>query len=287
MAISKIKTGSIEDGTIITADIADNAVTTAKIDSGYTTSITTNPQFQGTESLKVPTGTTAQRPASPVVGQLRYNTTVPVLEQYTSVGWVGIEPAPTIASVALPNSQTAVLDGDTITINGTGFKSGCIVKFVASGGTQYTSPTVTLVTSAQLTAVITNSMAEGVYQLVVNNPSGLGATYDNAFSIDGLPTFTTASGSLGTKAMGDVVNITIAATEDGSAVTSFAVVSGSLPAGLSLNSSTGVISGTCSAVDGDTTSSFTIRASDAENQTATRNFSITVTYKQINALLLG
>lgn len=297
MAISKIRTGSIEDGTLSTADLADSsvttakigsgAVTTAKIDSAYTTSITTNPQFQGTGSLKVPTGTTEQRPESPVVGMIRYNTTTSVLEQYATDGWVGIEPGPTISSVTLPGSQTAVQDGDIITINGTSFKAGATVKFIASGGTQYTSPTVTRVSSAQLTAVITTSIAEGVYQLVVNNPSGLGATFDNAFTVDGLPVFTTSSGSLGTLAMGDTFNYTIAAAEDGSAITSFAVTSGSLPAGASLNSSTGVISGTATTVDAETTSSFTVTATDSENQTATRNFSITVTYKQINALLMG
>jgi len=307
MAISKITTGSIEDGTLSTADladgavttakiaagavatvdIADGAVTTAKIDSGYTTSITTNPQFQGTASLKVPSGTTAERPGSPSVGMIRYNTTVGVLEQYTADGWVGIEPAPTISSVALPNSQTAVFDGDVITITGTGFKAGCTVKFVSSGGTQYTSPVVTRISSTSVTATITTSIPEGSYQLVVNNPSGLGATLDSAFTVDGLPAFTTASGSLGTVQMGTLYSFSIAATEDSAAITSFSITSGSLPAGGSLNSSTGVISGTAPDVEASTTYSFTVTATDSENQTVSRNFSITVNYQQIYSLRTG
>lgn len=53
----------------------------------------------------------------------------------------------------------------------------------------------------------------------------------------------------------------------------FAVVSGSLPAGLSLNTSTGVISGTPTTAG---TSSFTIKATDTNGSTGTTNFSITV-----------
>lgn len=37
-------------------------------------------------AFRVPSGTTAQRPASPVNGMLRYNTTIPQLEIYIN-GW--------------------------------------------------------------------------------------------------------------------------------------------------------------------------------------------------------
>ena len=53
-------------------------------------------------------------------------------------------------------------------------------------------------------------------------------------------------------------------------------MSGSLPGGLSLNTSTGAITGTESATQ-DTTYSFTIRATDSESQTADRAFSIEIT----------
>ena len=46
---------------------------------------------------------------------------------------------------------------------------------------------------------------------------------------------------------------------------------------MSLNTSTGVISGTESGATSETTYSFTIRATDAESQTADRAFSITIT----------
>ena len=43
--------------------------------------------LNSTGGLNVPSGTTAQRPASPVNGMLRYNTTIPQLEIYIN-GWV-------------------------------------------------------------------------------------------------------------------------------------------------------------------------------------------------------
>jgi hypothetical protein len=241
----------------------------------------------GQQAITPPSGSTAARPASPVVGMIRYNTDNAVLEQYTVDGWVGIEPAPTISSVTLPGTQTAVQDGDTITIVGTGFKAGCTVKFVASGGTQYTSAVVTRNTSSNVTATITTGIPEGSYQLVVNNPSGLGATFDNAFTVDGLPIFTTASGSLGSVQMGNAFSATVAATEDSAAITAFTLASGSLPPGITLNGSTGVISGTAQSVDADTTYSFAIQARDVENQTANRNFSITVLWAQLSSLRFG
>jgi hypothetical protein len=50
-----------------------------------------------------------------------------------------------------------------------------------------------------------------------------------------------------------------------------------LPGGVSLNTSTGAITGTESGATSETTYSFTIRATDAESQTADRAFSITIT----------
>ena len=60
---------------------------------------------------------------------------------------------------------------------------------------------------------------------------------------------------------------------------SFAVQSGSLPTGITLNSGSGssTLTGTESGATADTTYNFTIRATDAEGQTADRAFSIQLT----------
>lgn len=43
--------------------------------------------FVATGAVKIPSGTTAQRPASPVNGMIRYNTTLNKLEGYSSGDW--------------------------------------------------------------------------------------------------------------------------------------------------------------------------------------------------------
>lgn len=59
----------------------------------------------------------------------------------------------------------------------------------------------------------------------------------------------------------------------GAAPYSFAVSAGSLPAGMSLNSSSGAITGTPTAMG---VATFTVQATDSAAATATRSFSITV-----------
>ena len=70
------------------------------------------------------------------------------------------------------------------------------------------------------------------------------------------------------------INFTVAATN----ATTFGVQSGSLPGGASLNTSTGAITGTESGSTATTTYTFTIRATDAQAQTADRQFTITISH---------
>ena len=49
-----------------------------------------NPTCNSTGSITIPSGTTAQRPASPVNGMLRYNTDTSHLEIYLSGTWTVI-----------------------------------------------------------------------------------------------------------------------------------------------------------------------------------------------------
>ena len=49
-----------------------------------------NVTLSSTGALSVPSGTTAQRPSSPVNGMLRYNTTIPQLEIYLGGTWTAL-----------------------------------------------------------------------------------------------------------------------------------------------------------------------------------------------------
>jgi hypothetical protein len=46
-----------------------------------------NTTINDTGFLRLPVGTTAQRPASPTVGEIRYNTTIGGVEVYNGTGW--------------------------------------------------------------------------------------------------------------------------------------------------------------------------------------------------------
>jgi hypothetical protein len=49
-----------------------------------------NVTMNSTGAIVVPVGTTAQRPGSPAVGMIRYNTTIPQLECYIGSAWIAI-----------------------------------------------------------------------------------------------------------------------------------------------------------------------------------------------------
>jgi len=61
-------------------------------------------------AIKLPTGTSAQRPANPVNGQIRYNTSDAVMEMYIGGAWV------TIAKVGLVSIVKDTFTGDGSTL---------------------------------------------------------------------------------------------------------------------------------------------------------------------------
>jgi hypothetical protein len=224
-------------------------------------------------------GTTGQRPASPVVGMLRYNSTLGFLEQYTPDGWQGIASPPVITSISptVFNGES----GTSITVNGANFDTTATVQFLLTGGTTVNAATTTRVSSSQLTATTSRDFlaSESPASVKVNNGSGLAATAENALTFADVPIFTTSAGTLGT--IFDVTRSSYslssaAATDANGGSITYSITSGAVPTGMSFNTSTAAITGTPNAVGSDTTSSFTIRATDNAGNTADRSFSITV-----------
>lgn len=62
--------------------------------TGTNISVTGKAVFNGTGSLKLPTGTTAQRPSSPMTGELRFNTTTGHTEAYNGTAWEAVGGSP-------------------------------------------------------------------------------------------------------------------------------------------------------------------------------------------------
>ena len=183
------------------------------------------------------------------------------------------ETKPTITSIS---PDTIDNTASNIVITGTNFEITPNVEIISTTGAIYYPNTVTRNSATQLTINATLSV-DGTYFIRIENPNGLAVRSSTALlTVSDAPTWTTAAGSLGSVAQGSSISFTVAATSD-SAVT-YAVTSGALPTGASLNSSTGAITGTESGSDtGETVYNFTITATDAESQTAARAFSITVT----------
>ena len=182
---------------------------------------------------------------------------------------------PTITGIS-----PTVLDNNAgnIVITGTNFKDSSTPPFVdainSSTGAIVTANSVTFTSSTSITANLTLPV-DGTYFLRIENNDGLAVRSGSAIlTVSDAPAWTTGAGSLGTVSAGDSISFTVAATN----ATSFAVQSGSMPGGASLNASTGAITGTESGSTQTTTYSFTIRATDAEGQTADRAFSILISH---------
>jgi len=182
------------------------------------------------------------------------------------------ETKPTISSI-----NPSVIDNNAtnVVITGANFQSVPFVDAInSSTGAITTANSVTFTSATTITANFTLSV-DGTYFIRIENNDGLAVRSGSALlTVSDAPAWTTAAGSLGTVAAAGTINFTVAATD----ATSFAVQSGSLPGGASLNSSTGAITGTESGSTATTTYTFTIRATDAQGQTADRQFTITISH---------
>ena len=187
---------------------------------------------------------------------------------------IATESRPTFTSITpstIENTQT------TCTIAGGNFVSVPLVTAINnSTGATVVADEVSFQSASQITAKFTLPV-DGTYKLYIENPDGNTVQTNAVLTVSDAPAWQTAAGSLGSFAAGVTIStITITATN----ATSFTKTSGTLPTGLSLNTGVGsaTITGTVSSgITSDTLFSFTIRATDAEAQTADRAFTIQVT----------
>jgi len=241
----------------------------------------------------LPSGTTAQRPGGPTTGQLRYNSTTGFAEVYTVAGWGAFGAQPPAISSVTPSSYNGETNTE-FTINGANFTVDASVKFVDNAGTEYIAAAVTYIDSTTLRARTPQdfTVAQEPLDVKVVQASGQ-VTRVDCIDCGGVPSWTTAAGSLGTQNMGTAVSIQLAATDpDAGATITYSVTSGTLPGGVTLNSSTGLLSGTAPSILGDTTYNFTVTAADNAGNQSARAFSFTViaidpNWAQVTMLLRG
>jgi len=236
------------DGSVNTAQLASNAVTTAKILDANITDAKVN-----TLSASKLTG------ALPAISGANL-TNLPA------------ETKPSVDSISpsvIENTATAV------TITGTNFISVPQVEAINSTGAIIAADSITYTSATQIVATFTLPV-DGTYFLRVENNDGNAARSSSALlTVSDAPAWTTAAGSIYTGGS-TVSTITLSAT----GATSFAVTTGAIPTGLTFTSGTGscTIAGTQTEFSAAGTKNFSITATDGEGQTAVRAFSMSFTF---------
>ena len=131
-----------------------------------------------------------------------------------------------------------------------------------------------LQTATTVVATFTISV-DGTYFLRLENNDGIACRSASALlTVSDAPAWTTAAGNLGTVANGGTINFTVAATN----ATSFAVQSGALPGGASLNTSTGAITGTETGSTQQLRIHLLYEQQMQQGQTADRQFNIIISH---------
>jgi len=229
----------------------------------------------GTGGSTLGSGTTAQRPANPTLGMLRYNTETGYFETFTSSSWGSIASPPAIASISPTTFGGGI--GEEFTINGSLFDSGSTVVFKGADSTEYAAATVTFVSSIQLkvTNATTLPIANEPYKVIVTSGAGFSTTSTSTIDAGSVPAFTTAAGQLVSVDWNTAISTAVVATDPDTSIASYSIVSGSLPPSVTLNTTTGAITGTTTAQT-VTTYTFDVQATDTGGNTNTRQFSIQI-----------
>jgi hypothetical protein len=274
-----ITAAKIADGAIVATEIANNAVTTAKIlDANVTTAKITDANVT-TAKIADNNVTTAKILDANVTNAKLANSSITINGSAVSLGGsVNVaETKPTVADV----SQTIIPATATdINITGTNFVAIPKVEFINASTGVYTSPNTTSQTNTS-TLAVNVTLASGNYFVRVENPDGNAArSTNNIITASTAPTFSTSAGSLGTFAgnfSGTLATISASSDSTIAFAETTSVLAG---AGVTLNTSTGAL--TTSDFGGSsivaTTYTFTLRITDAESQTATREFSMTSSF---------
>ena len=218
-------------------------------------------------------------PSGAEVGDLWVDTSTanPLIKAYDGNEWdtLGSTPVPIITGIAPDNisgsASTAVI------INGTNFESGSIVKLINTSNTELFTLSTTFNNARSLQFLTPAlSASAGPYDIKVTNPDNQISILENALSVGQSPNWITASGSLGSifDKLRSSTSFQLSASDPDNQQVQYFIESGSLPPGMSL-STTGLISGTASAVASDTTYSFVVRANDGQNN-SNRTFSIII-----------
>ena len=177
--------------------------------------------------------------------------------------------APRVTTITYPGNDTAAdpAGGQTITLTGSGFvvSASILINSIAVSVVSVVSSTVITFTSP--------ANSSGSYVIYVVNPDGSTAIAVPGIQYSGIPTWTTAAGTLGS--LYETASFTESVVATGDAPITYSVASGTLPPGATFNGN-GTITGTSQLTASPTTYTFIVSATDAEQQDTNRSFSLTI-----------
>jgi len=169
---------------------------------------------------------------------------------------------------------------DTTVISGGNFSANVSVYFIGSDNVEVPAKSVVRSSSSSLVVTRPDNFPTnlGTYKLLVENPGITRPTgsslhiLNNAVTAGTTPNWTTGT-TLPEVAKNIAYSTTLVATDVEGTDIDYSVVSGSLPLGITLNNETGVLSGTYTGSDFNTTD-LVIRAVDTGGNTVDRTFRI-------------
>ncbi len=203
--------------------------------------------------------------------QIESNTITITQIQTTAVTNIVTQAGPRVSSLIYPGNDTAgnTVGGQTVYINGSGFETNNAIYIDGNA-----VPSKSFISASNL-SFTTPALAAGIYPVyLINTDSGATAIFVPGYISSAEPSWVT-SASLGE--VSDTSSWSISLSATGDAPVTYALAGGSsLPSGISL-AANGLISGTLSSPPAnDTQYTFTVVASDAQNQDASRQFIVTV-----------
>ena len=238
----------------------------------------------GTGFLALPAGTTAERPGSPSNGMVRYNTTTNQTEVYANGAWGGLG-ADLIAFNNTVQSSYTINENDSFDeyIDATSAFTGTTgITYSISSGSLPANMSLNS-SNGRVSGNAPDLTATTTYTVTFEADDGINSTLktvDFVINADNdAPVWNTGT-DLGT-ATGGAYSRTLQATDpEGETVTYSLAGGSSLPPNTTLNSSSGILSGTSTTTG--TSYSFTINASDGTN-TVPRTFTLLYGYPTVGS----
>lgn len=204
---------------VLTGTASQITITDNGAGSTVVLTIATNPILPGTGSVTVPTGTTGERPGTPVVGMTRYNSTTADVEFYIGAAWQQKQPLDATLTALAAHSTNGLLTqtasdtftGRTLTAPAAGFT-------ITAGNGVSGNPTFVLSDDLQAleamsgTGIVARTASNTYAQRTVTAPAA-GITINNGDGVSGNPTLVLANDLAALEAMASTGIVVRSASE--------------------------------------------------------------------------